>query len=415
MHFKSLKKRLFCILLTFVLVLTQLGDIQKVVAIAITESSSRKSDLQIQNSELNRKLSELREDQSKQEAYRETLQSQIAVVEKQIDEAGQQIRELDSKIQSLESVISEYQGSIDSNFEILKQRIRAIYKAGDSSVIEILLQAKNVTEFLDKAAMIKFINDHDSKLIAMIKDAISKVKSEKDEVDKARIEVLENRETLDKKQSELSDLLEESKKVTEELEGEKGIVLDQIDQNDAELQKINAEIEEYYAKLREEAKKEESRSTPSESSSSSDSSSQVSPGEPSKKPSGYIWPVPGFYQISSPFEDEEDRIRPHTGIDIAGPRIYGARVVAAASGRVIKVSEGNWGGGYGTHLLIDHGDGRATLYAHLSALAAGIEVGKEVEQGDTVGYVGRTGNSTGPHLHFETRKDGKVYNPRKEV
>ena len=134
-----------------------------------------------------------------------------------------------------------------------------------------------------------------------------------------------------------------------------------------------------------------------------------------------MWPVPGFYELSSGWA--EDRGSSHGGIDIAGPGIMGTTVVAAHSGTVIDVCNycaQNWGkygscgcgGGYGNYVWIDHGDGKATIYAHLTDAVA--YVGQSVSAGEVIGYVGSTGYSTGPHLHFEARYYGERYNPMDE-
>lgn len=371
-----------------------------VSAESINESKSKQSDLQAQNSELNDKLKALKESESEQVAYKETLDAQIKVVEQQIDEANRQIDELDRTIEGLENSISGLQESIDKNFDVLKQRLKAIYMAGDTSVLDIILGAKSFSDFLDKREIVKSVSDHDSDLIATLQKDVDSISAEKAEIEEARRVIAESKSTLDAKQSELTSLIAESQRVLEQIEGEKKTVLDQIDENDSEIQRINSEIAAYYAK-------QQASSSSSSQSASSDSSQSV------VAPSGsiYIWPVPGFYWISSPY-GEFDPIRGgrmHTGIDIAGSGIYGKAIVAAASGRV-KNSE--WIGGYGNCIIIDHGNGRATLYAHMSSRA--VSEGEEVVQGQTIGYVGTTGNSTGPHLHFETRHNGNQYDPLSE-
>lgn len=127
------------------------------------------------------------------------------------------------------------------------------------------------------------------------------------------------------------------------------------------------------------------------------------------KGSMFAWPCPGYYSISSPFGYRWGRN--HNGIDIIGnvSAINGAAACAAGNGKVIRVVSDGWGGGYGNHVVIYHGNGYSTLYAHLQRPT--VSVGQEVTIGQQIGVVGSTGNSTGPHLHFEVRINDKAVNP----
>lgn len=364
-----------------------------VSAINLNESKSKQSDLKTQNSSLNNKLKELKENESEQLEYKETLDAQINVVEQQIDEANKQIAELDEAIKDKEHSISEIQSSIDENFDILKQRLKAIYMAGDTSVLDIILGAKDFSDFLDKREIVKNVSDHDYELISNLQKDVDFTNAEKAKIEEARKEISENKVILDEKQAELNELISESQRVLAQIDGEKRVVLDQIDENDSEIQRINAEIQAYYSEQQ------------SSSNSSSSSSSVVYSGL------RYIWPVPGFCYISSPF-GEVDPIRggrTHLGVDIAGSGINGSPIVAAADGKVL---DAGLGGGYGNYVIIDHGSGRSTLYAHMSRIA--VSSGTTVSQGEVIGYVGSTGHSTGPHLHFETRLNGNHYDPLSE-
>ena len=122
----------------------------------------------------------------------------------------------------------------------------------------------------------------------------------------------------------------------------------------------------------------------------------------------YAWPLPNNSSISSEYKNRVNPItgkhEKHTGIDVRAPS--GTAIHAADSGVVILAK---WSGGYGNCTIIDHGNGMSTLYAHQSRL--GASVGQKVEKGEVMGYVGTTGNSTGNHLHFEVRKNGKHLNP----
>ena len=118
-----------------------------------------------------------------------------------------------------------------------------------------------------------------------------------------------------------------------------------------------------------------------------------------------MWPVPHTHNITSYMEWRWGRM--HNGIDIAGGGDYGQPFVAADGGTVIW--SGDDGGGYGNYVMIDHGNGYITVYGHASELAC--STGDYVSQGQTIGYIGSTGNSTGPHLHFEIRLNGDYQDP----
>ena len=132
-----------------------------------------------------------------------------------------------------------------------------------------------------------------------------------------------------------------------------------------------------------------------------------------------MWPSPGYTYLTALFA-EERYYGSHGAIDISGPGIYGANVIACAPGTVFatnttcphdygkEVSCG-CGNGYGNYIMIDHGNGKISIYAHLSGLI--VEEGQQVQAGQIIGFVGTTGYSTGPHLHFETRYDGIRYDP----
>ena len=127
----------------------------------------------------------------------------------------------------------------------------------------------------------------------------------------------------------------------------------------------------------------------------------------------FLWPLPGYTHITSNYGDQREyyangswHVDVHTGTDISGSGVYGKPIVAANSGKVYAATWSNYG--YGNYVIIDHGGGRSTLYGHCSSLA--VQQGQDVNQGDVIAYVGSTGNSTGPHLHFEVRINGSPVN-----
>ena len=393
MAYKIFSKKIACLMLAVFLlscIITSTYIDNTVKADSLADNQYRQSELQKKNSELNNTLSDLRESLTEQTQYKEELDKKVKQVQSQIDEINAAITELDDKILEKQSQIEQTQEKIDKNMDLLKQRLRAIYMAGETSTLDIILGAKDFSDFLDKAEIIKNISAHDSKLIDELKDDMAGIEEEKTSIENDRKAVSDQKNELEAKRYELASLIEESNKVLSALGEETQKVTDKIDQNSAEMKRINEEIEAYYR---------------AQMQSGNQSSGIVGTGN-------YMWPVPGFTYISSDFYDTDNRSSMHGAIDIAGVGIYGAKVVAADSGTVIQGSVGGWGGGYGTYLVIDHGNGRSTLYAHMSGTA--VSIGQTVSKGQTIGFVGSTGNSTGPHLHFETRSYGTKYDPMTE-
>lgn len=398
MHSKQKRSFKAAVALLLCLTLTALPSLMPPAQAAdsISQNEQKKKDLEQKSQQLDKELEEAKKDTADAKKQKEAYDKKIQNVQQQIDLAQAQIDELDGQINAQEEKIKEKQKEIDEGMEKLKDRLRAIYMAGETSTLDIVLGAKDFNDFLDKAALVKNISKHDSALIEQLQQSLSAIADEKASIEEKRQQTSDTKKELEQKQAQLSELLEESTALYQKLQKAEKAVQDNLDENDAELKQIEAQIKKYY---------DDQKASSSSGSGGSGGSGGSSIGS---GPKNYAWPVPGYTYLSSYWGDG----RNHKAIDIAGSQIYGKRVVAAQSGKVILASAGGWGGGYGTYLIIDHGNGYSTLYGHLSRLA--VSKGATVTRGQTVGYVGSTGYSTGPHLHFETRKNGVQYNPLTE-
>lgn len=356
---------------------------------SISDSETKKQELEQKNAELSQALEEAKQNAEDQEALHQAYQDKIDVLDQQIEEAYAQVSQLDEEINDLQSQISNREGSIEKNTELLKERIRAIYMAGETSTLDIILGAEDFSDFLDKASLLQTVTSHDVTLIETIQQQLSEIQEEKDEIEAKRTEAADKKTELDGQQEELTRLLEENQVILEELYGVQQEAQDKVDENDAELQAIEAQISAYY--------------TPQQP-----AGGQSQGQTPNYSGGAFVWPAPGFYLLTSEWNEDRGSYN-HGAIDIAGGGIYGTPVVAAADGTVVFSSAGGWGGGYGTYLMIDHGGGVSTLYAHMSGLA--VSQGAAVSAGQVIGYVGSTGDSSGPHLHFEVREYGTKVNP----
>ena len=234
--------------------------------------------------------------------------------------------------------------------------------------------------------------------VAAVKREVETKKSELVVANRAKEEL------LGKLQADRSEMESEHDALTAEADALVAIIAEKQRQAEEAARKEQEAKDE--ATRKQQAATNNTSSNTSTSSGASSEPSYVDSGAVSSK--GMIWPAPGYNRISSPFGN---RIHPifgtkkmHTGIDIAAP--MGASIVAATDG-VVQHSGGL--GGYGNAVIVDHGDGISTLYAHNSSLS--VSVGQSVKRGQVIAKAGSTGYSTGPHLHFEVRKNGSYINP----
>jgi murein DD-endopeptidase MepM/ murein hydrolase activator NlpD len=388
---KKAVKLLAAVLAAFLLILS-VPAVQPAEASTLSELQQKQEELKQKKAEVDAQLESLKNDKSKKLQYKEVLLSQINTVEEQIDNLNDQIAQLNSDIKEKEQQIAQKQQDIDSDIEKLKERLYAIYLTGDASTLEIILNAKNLMDLADKAEVLKAITEHDTELINRLKEEMQSIADQKEEIEQQRDAVAEHKKEYDQKQAELTELVNEVNQTIAELSEDESAMEAQskaLAQQEAEAaEAIDAWYAQYYA---------------SQGGGTSNSGGYVSTGN-------FTWPVPSCTTITSGFGARWGTV--HKGIDISRSGIYGAAIVAADSGKVIKAGYGNYGtgyGGYGNVVAIDHGGGYSTLYGHMSRVA--VSAGEYVTKGQVIGYVGSTGQSTGPHLHFEIRVNGVAKDP----
>lgn len=379
-------------------------------------------ELEQKNQEYQDILDKTQEDINEKEEYSKALVSKVEVLDDKIALTRESINDLNDSIDEKEKDIEQANSEIEDQLDALCERLRIIYMAGNASDIEIIFGAKDFSDFIDKVSLIKTLSNYDKTLIDEINVKLSEISEQKVslEEDKADLEV--QKASLEEDQAELNALIEENDEILRNLYSTNKEAEDALSNGEFESEEIENQIKEYYASLQQSSQNQTSNTGSTGGSSSGSSGGSSTPSIDVPTTSGYVWPVPGFYYISS--EWSEDRYTyNHGGIDIAGGGIMGATVVAADGGTVIASYNGcphNWGknascgcgGGYGNYVMIDHGNGKMTVYAHMTNTV--VSTGQSVSKGQTIGYVGSTGYSTGPHLHFECRYNGVKYNPMDE-
>lgn len=324
---------------------------------------------------------------------------EVSDVADSISSVESEITELNSKIDELGNSISEKESDLKAKETLLDERLTATYINGGSNTYMEALFSGGFVNFVSNYDMIKQIAEYDNNLINEVKQTKITLEEEKNQVEDAKTE-------KENKNSELKKLKEEKQQKVNNLSEEQKQIQAKIDEYDAQMKELQKKEKEALAaeKAAEEAaKKASTKTTSSTSSSTSTSKSTSSNGK-------FAWPVPSSSRISSPWGY---RIHPiygtkklHAGIDIAASN--GSNIVAGESGTVILSSWG-YNGGYGNYIIISHGNGYTTRYAHCSNLY--VKVGDTVSRGQVIAAVGSTGASTGPHCHFEVRINGESVNP----
>ena len=364
---------------------------QGAFAATLQELQQEQARLEQEKEENDAKLAGLKADQSKQQEYKNTLDAQVQNLQSQIDGLNAQISGLDASISEKDAAIAEKQKNIDRDVETLKERLCAIYMMGDASTLEIILQSESVIDMAQKVELLNMITEHDTKLIQQLSADMEATAAERQEIESQKEEVADARSELESRRTELASVQAEADRVLQELNQSVAAVQEEserIAKEKAEAdQAVDDWLKDYYASQTQGG--------------SSGSGGYTSTGN-------FTWPVPGFTRLTTQFQ-EWTYGGYHRGIDIAstgGRSIYGAPIVAADSGKVIKAG---WNNSYGNCVYIDHGGGYVTRYAHASSLA--VSQGQTVTKGQTIAYVGNTGDSFGAHLHFEVILNGTLQNP----
>ncbi len=376
-----------------------------------SENERQRSDLKKENSEMQEELKQTKKDIKDKEKYSKELQTQIADLSGKIRKSNSTIQNLNAEIKEKQARIDSLLAEIDDILEMLRQRLRTVHMAGDTSSLEIILGARSFSDFIDKSEMIKSMSEYDQSLIDSIQGEMDVIAAEQRSLREKKNQVESEKRSLEANKKKLDQLSEENTRIIEELKKTQADLQAGIKNNQEMQKQLEDALAAYNKEKAAEAKRQRLREQ-------SQNPEIVVP----QNGDSFVWPCPGFTYLTSTF-DEWRGVNNHGALDIAEGGIYGAKVVACYDGYVFscndtcdhdygKFSSCGCGGGYGNYVMIDHGNGKISIYGHLSGVT--VTAGQTVSAGQLIGYVGSTGYSTGPHLHFETRYNGVRYDPLTE-
>ena len=309
----------------------------------------------------------------------EKLERQIKNKEKELDNIQGDISSTRSKISTTQTEMQAVQEQMTEQNANMNQRLRAMYKNGNTGMLEVLLGSEDLSSLVTNIDMVSRIYDSDTEVLETMQETYNTLEQHKKQLEDLNASLKSQEASAKAKQDEMEaeqDVINKKKK--------------EIDKDNKELEKMIDEFKAEADALVKEIQGLQSTGT------------TYTGGK-------MTWPAPGYTRITSEYGN---RIHPvlktkkfHAGMDIGVPS--GNKIVAAASGKVIKAA---YSGSYGNMVMIDHGGGIVTLYAHNTKLL--VKTGDQVSAGQQIAVSGATGRVTGPHLHFEVRVNGNYVNPR---
>lgn len=386
------------------------------------------SDLKNQQSAINDEKKEAEEDLKEVQAQKsetvkqvEDLSTQISDYETQIEELNGQISGLNTKIKESEEKLKKAQEDYTKQEKLLEDRLVATYEAGETSYLDFILSSESITDLISNYYLVTEVATNDTELL-------EKIQKQKQEIEQAKKELEEDKQQLatskaskqgittqlqtakKEKNEQVAQLSEDEQKLQQRIEE-----LRQANQSiDGKIKAAQAAIEaarKQQLQQQQQQKKQQSNNAGASSgatSSGSNSSSNASPTGTTGS-SGFIYPVPsGYARITTGMYYSSGSY--HGAIDFGSGGINGQPVYAVADGYVVTSERLN--GSYGNYIIIAHYNGLYTLYAHGQDGSRTVSAGQTVKQGQQIMRVGSTGNSSGPHLHFEVRLSPGLYSNR---
>ncbi len=353
---------------------------------------SSATDLNKQKKDLKAKLSALSNDKAQVMKKKELLDQQIAVQVKEIGNVETQISTYADLIAQTQAELADAQEQEAAQYELFCRRVRAMEEGGSVSYWSVLFKADSLTDLLDRLNAVNEIMYADQAVIDRLKALQEEIAQKEAQLTASKADAEAAKKELVSKKSELETQRSEANELIRQLASDQNETEAEIDGLAEEQEAIQKEIQELSRKLAAEQ-------------------AAANGGKPSNAAlGGYIWPVDSRY-ITSTFGGRSSPggigSTNHKGIDI-GRVGYTTTIHAAKAGTVIVAQRSS---SYGNYVVISHGGGNTTLYAHMSSL--GTTAGAYVNQGDSIGVTGSTGNSTGPHLHFEISENSVRINPLK--
>ena len=397
--------RIFCLVLSLMLVFSSAFTAQ-----AKTSSQSKLDKINQNIKEAQKELDSLDDQVADKKAYSDALMKKIDLLQDKLDALESNRDDLQSEIDAVQKRIDETQAEInkaekeiekkeqefDGVYEEYCQRLRAMYISGNVSMLEVLLESGDISSILTRAEMVKSVSEQDSATLDDLMTKMEEINKEREELANNKIQLGKDKDSLNSRKQELQKSIDEYNFSKAELNAE----VEECNAALASLDDIRSEVKETI-----DTNQEQKRQIEAEINNALSGSGSNKPGSGNYNPgTGQLAYPTSYRQISAGYPNYSNGSY-HGGVDWPCPT--GTAVHASDSGVVVIAKKLTYS--YGQYILIDHGNGLSTLYAHNSSLVVGV--GDKVSKGQIIAYSGESGNATGPHVHFEVRLNGTRVNP----
>ena len=403
---------------------TQIASAQK----TIDANQAAIDALKEEQAKVNDTISGLKDQKADTACYIKALDQSMTELTNEVNELNASIAQKQLDIQFTQGQLAEAAQTESDQYASMKLRIRFMYEKGDTSFIDMILNAESWADLLNKAEYIAKITEYDRQKLDEFAATKQFITNTNLQLEAEQAQLVTMQASASAKQQSVATLLTQknqelaaynqkirsAQSTANQQQGEINALYADIEEQESTIAAMEKEIkrqeEEARKKAEAEAKEEAARKAAVAAGKDPDSVEKVKSDYTTRTMSGgFTWPVPSGGRISSTFGSREAPTEGastyHKGIDIAASS--GSKVVAAAGGEVVIAT---YSASAGNYVMINHGSGVYTVYMHMANL--GVSEGQEVKQGESIGSVGSTGYSTGPHLHFGIRENGSYVDPQ---
>ena len=380
------------------------------IAATTTQHNNEKEQNQQQIEEKNQQKEEIQAEKSETVKEIEQITSQIQDYENQINELNTKITDLNNQIQESEEKLNKAQEDYTKQEELLEARLVANYEAGETSFLDVLLSSDSITDLISNYYLVTEIATNDAELLDNIQKEKEEIEAMKTNLEASKKELDTSKAQKQSVSTQLQSSKSEKDQYVTKLTADEKAIQSQIDELTEANKSIDAEIKQKEAEMRRKLEEYKKQQQQNNSSNSSSSNGGTSTGGGAVSSSGFIYPVPsGYTRITTQLYYSSGQY--HGAVDFGSGGINGQPVYAVADGIVYTAKALTTS--YGNYVIILHDNGLYTLYAHGQAGSIRVSEGQRVKQGQQIMNVGSTGNSSGPHLHFEVRVSPGTYDCRR--